>query len=387
MAWPTFGTEILPWKSHGEMTRRARAKAPATYESALAPLIAREKLVLPADIQAEVERATIAVARFDATVAHRLIPFAPLLLRTESVASSRIENLTSSARRVLEAELTGSSRGNAGLIVGNVHQMEAAKRLTVTDKKDILRIHNILLEGSAPRIAGVLRNEPVWIGGSDLYPLDADYIAPHHRHLPELIEDFVAFSHRTDIPALAHAAVAHAQFENIHPFADGNGRTGRVLVHVLLRQRALTEHTSLPISASLLVNVEAYFKALDAYRAGDIVPIVKLFADAALDATQRGEWLASELDSIRTEWAESVTARADAADWRAVDVLIHQPIVTATNLADELGITPAAARSALSRLEANGIVVGAQLPNKVRGWRAQDVLDLLDEFSEGMRRP
>lgn len=387
MAWPTFGTEILPWKSHGEMTRRARAKAPATYESALAPLIAREKLVLPADIQAEVERATIAVARFDATVAHRLIPFAPLLLRTESVASSKIENLTSSARRVLEAELTGSSRGNAGLIVGNVHQMEAAKRLTVTDKKDILRIHNILLEGSAPRIAGVLRNEPVWIGGSDLYPLDADYIAPHHRHLPELIEDFVAFSHRTDIPALAHAAVAHAQFENIHPFADGNGRTGRVLVHVLLRQRALTEHTSLPISASLLVNVEAYFKALDAYRAGDIVPIVKLFADAALDATQRGEWLASELDSIRTEWAESVTARADAADWRAVDVLIHQPIVTATNLADELGITPAAARSALSRLEVNGIVVGAQLPNKVRGWRAQDVLDLLDEFSEGMRRP
>lgn len=387
MAWPTFGTEILPWKSHGEMTRRARAKAPATYESALAPLIAREKLVLPADIQAEVERATIAVARFDATVAHRLIPFAPLLLRTESVASSRIENLTSSARRVLEAELTGSSRGNAGLIVGNVHQMEAAKRLTVTDKKDILRIHNILLEGSAPRIAGVLRNEPVWIGGSDLYPLDADYIAPHHRHLPELIEDFVAFSHRTDIPALAHAAVAHAQFENIHPFADGNGRTGRALVHVLLRQRALTEHTSLPISASLLVNVEAYFKALDAYRAGEIVPIVKLFADAALDATQRGEWLASELDSIRTEWAENVTARADAADWRAVDVLIHQPIVTATNLADELGITPAAARSALSRLEVNGIVVGAQLPNQVRGWRAQDVLDLLDEFSEGMRRP
>lgn len=382
-----FGTEILPWKSHGEMTRRARAKAPATYESALAPLIAREKLVLPADIQAEVERATIAVARFDATVAHRLIPFAPLLLRTESVASSRIENLTSSARRVLEAELTGSSRGNAGLIMGNVHQMEAAKRLTVTDKKDILRIHNILLEGSAPRIAGVLRNEPVWIGGSDLYPLDADYIAPHHRHLPELIEDFVAFSHRTDIPALAHAAVAHAQFENIHPFADGNGRTGRALVHVLLRQRALTEHTSLPISASLLVNVEAYFKALDAYRAGEIVPIVKLFADAALDATQRGEWLASELDSIRTEWAENVTARADAADWRAVDVLIHQPIVTATNLADELGITPAAARSALSRLEVNGIVVGAQLPNQVRGWRAQDVLDLLDEFSEGMRRP
>lgn len=386
MSWPSFRTEALPWEPRGEMSRRARAKAPTEYEGALAPFIADEPVELPSEVQTEVERATIAVARFDATHAHRLNTFTPLLLRTESVASSRIENLTSSARKVLEGELTGTLRGNAGLIVGNVRLMQAAKKLTTINSGSILAIHRILLEESAPRLAGALRSEPVWIGGSDLYPLDADYIAPHHRHLPDLVDDFVQFCNRGDIPALVHAAISHAHFENIHPFADGNGRTGRALIHVLLRQRGLTEYTSLPLSAALLTDVEKYFGALAAYRSGEIVPVVRLFAAAAIDAAQRGEWLAGELDSIRSEWLEHVTARADAADWRTLDVLLRQPIVTAQDLAVELGITPAAARSTLNRLEANEIVIGAQLPNKVRGWRAQDVLDALDQFGEGMRR-
>ena len=386
MSWPRFRTETLPWVPRGEMSRRARTKAPTTYESVLVPAIAREVLDLSADLQAEVERATIAVARFDATVAHRLIPFTPLLLRTESVASSKIENLTSSARRVLEAELTGSRRGNAGLIASNVHQMEAAKDHDVEQLADLLELHRILLADSAPTIAGVLRNEPVWIGGADQYPLDAYFVAPHQCHLSEALEDFLEFFARDDLPALAHAAVAHAHFESIHPFADGNGRTGRALIHVLLRQRGLTRQTSLPISASLLADVDRYFAALDAYRDGDVTSIISLFAHAAYEAMRRGEWFVGELDGVREEWEGLVTARKDATDWRALDVLICQPVITVAALTEELGITPAAARATLVRLEENGILIGAQMSNKVRAWRAQDVLDLLDEFGDGMRR-
>ncbi|MCZ9294516.1 Fic family protein [Corynebacterium meitnerae] len=341
---------------------------------------------LTADLQAVVEQATIAVARFDATVAHRLIPFTPLLLRTESVASSKIERLTSSARKVLEAELTGSKHGNAGLIASNVQQMEVAKELTVEKANDLLELHRILLEHSAPAIAGVLRNEPVWIGGADQYPLDAYFVAPHQRLLPDALDDFLAFLARVDLPALAHAAVAHAHFESIHPFADGNGRTGRALIHIVLRQRGLTTETSLPISASLLADVDSYFEALDAYRDGDIASIVRLFAQAAIEATRRGEWLVAQLDSVREEWEGLVTARKDAADWKALGVLIRQPLVTVAGLTAELGITPAAARATLVRLEGNGILIGAQMSNKVRAWRAPDVLDLLDEFGDGMRR-
>ena len=159
-------TETLPWSpAPGTYPRRAVKRMPREYEAAVVPMIANQQLTLTEVTRALVERATVEAVRFDTTDAHRVVPFTPLLLRSESTASSRIEQLTSSARKVLEAEATGRGRGNAALIAANTRQMEAAVARARANVDGIVEMHQILLADSAPEIAGVLRGAQVWIGG------------------------------------------------------------------------------------------------------------------------------------------------------------------------------------------------------------------------------
>ena len=147
MGWPAVEFETLEWRSAGERGfGRATRKVPRSYEAAVVPRIAD----LPVDLgtRSLVEEATIAAARFDATVASRIVPFAPLLLRSESVASSRIEQLTSSARKVLEAEATGRGSGNAALIVANTRLMRAAVNSGEASADGIVAMHRVLMEES-----------------------------------------------------------------------------------------------------------------------------------------------------------------------------------------------------------------------------------------------
>ena len=387
MNWPRVETETLPWSpAPDSYPRRAAKRMPREYEAAVVPKIAAQQLTLSDETRALVEQATVAAVRFDTTDAHRVVPFTPLLLRSESAASSRIEQLTSSARKVLEAEVTGRGRGNAALIAANTRQMEAAVERARASVDGIVEMHQILLADSAPEIAGVLRNAQVWIGGSDYSPAGAMFVPPHKRHLGELMADLGEFMARDDLPALAQAAVAHAQFETIHPFADGNGRTGRALVHVVLRERCLTTSSALPLSAGLLTDTAGYFAALDAYRSGDVDRIVQLFARAAIDAAERGSWLAAELVALREEWNEQLTARADALAWRVLDLLLQRPVLTTAAVSAEFGVSAETARNALERLEVDGIVISAQLDKRQRGWRSPDVLALLDEFADASGR-
>ena len=387
MNWPRVETETLPWSpAPDSYPRRAAKRMPREYEAAVVPKIANQQLALAEETRALVEQATVAVVRFDTTDAHRVVPFTPLLLRSESAASSRIEQLTSSARKVLEAEVTGRGRGNAALIAANTRQMEAAVERARVSVDDIVEMHRILLTDSAPEIAGVLRDAQVWIGGSDYSPAGAMFVPPHQRHLGKLMADLGKFMARDDLPALAQAAITHAQFETIHPFADGNGRTGRALVHVVLRERSLTTSSALPLSASLLTDTVGYFATLDAYRGGNVDRIVQLFARAAIDAAERGSWLAAELGAVREAWNEQLTARADALAWRVLDLLLQRPVLTTAAVSAEFGVSAETARNALERLEADGIVISAQLDKRQRGWRSPDVLALLDEFADAAGR-
>jgi len=149
-----------------------------------------------------------------------------------------------------------------------------------------------------PPSAGRLRREPVWIGGSDLSPAGALFVPPHHERVPAALEDLLSFLHRSDLPPLTKAALAHAQLETIHPFADGNGRTGRALTHIVLSGEGLSLTAPLPLSAILLTNVRAYFRALDEYRSGAPLAVVELFIDAARRAAELGAWAGRELDDV-----------------------------------------------------------------------------------------
>lgn len=387
MSWPAIQYETLSWTPPSQpLSRRAAKAQPREYGAAKVASISELPLELSQETLALVERATIEAVRFDATEAHRLLPFAPLLLRSESVASSRIEQLTSSARKVLEAEMTDRASGNAGLIAANTRQMAEAVDRGEPSLESILEMHRVLMEESAPGIAGRLREQQVWIGGSDLHPGGADFVPPHHTRLADAMRDLERFMQRDDLPALVQAAVAHAQFETIHPFADGNGRTGRALIHVILRARGITTSAALPISVGLLSDTAGYFDTLSAYREGDVGPVVALFARSALAAVERGTWLANELIDVRDEWNDQLTARADALAWQVLDLLVQRPILTAAVVAEEFNASVETARNALERLEADGIVIGGQLDRRRRAWRSPDVLELLDEFATVKRR-
>jgi Fic family protein len=338
--------------------------------------------ILPTDVAAYSEDAAHEVARFDAELGSEIAPFSAVLLRSEAAASSQIENLTASARSVAQAELIGHSGRNASLIVANERSMNAALDLADTiDRAAILAMHEALLECSDPSIAGHWRNEQVWVGGSNTSPHDADFVPPHHDRVIPAIDDLLAFIDPDDLPIFAQAALAHAQFETIHPFADGNGRTGRTLVQAELRNKGLTRNVTVPVSAGLLADTDAYFEALMTYRDGVIAPIVERFGDAAFASVRNGRELVDELHSVRAGWDDLVTARRDSNAWRIADLLMRHPVINARLVASELGITPQNTHRALAPLEEADVIVECTHQKRNQMWRSPEILDALDRFA------
>lgn len=381
--WPGVTYESLAWEpAHVLGSRTARRRYRGPYEAAVVPSIAGAGADLPSETAALVDEAAAEIARFDAELGREIASFAAVLLRSESAASSKIENLTASARAIAEAELHGHAGRNASLIVANERAMTAAIALAERLGGDaILAMHVALLEGSDPDIAGRWRDQQVWIGGGDLGPHGAAFVPPHHSRVPAAIDDLVAFIDRDDVPVLAHAALAHAQFETIHPFPDGNGRTGRALVHAHLRSKGLIRNVTVPVSAGLLTNVDGYFTALTAYRQGDPTAIVEAFAAAGFQAVTNGRRLVDDLHAIRQDWQERVSARRDAAVWRVADVLLRHPVVNAALVAAEVGIAPQNTYRSLRPLVEAGVLVEFTDRKRNQLWRAPEVLDALDRFA------
>ncbi len=382
--WPVTGYETLPWKggSNAQASRTARRRSREPYRSAVPIEVRTLPVQLPAATVAAAEDAATEIARFDAELGHEIATFAAILLRSESAASSKIEHLTASARAIAEAELHGHAGRNATLVVANQRAMSAATALAERiDTDAILAMHAALLDESRPDIAGRWRQEPMWIGGSDNSPHDALFVPPRQDLVPAAIADLLAFIDRDDIPVLAQAAIAHAQFETIHPFPDGNGRTGRALVHAQLRNKRLTRNVTVPVSAGLLTNTDTYFAALTAYRAGELVAIVEQFSQAAFTAVTNGRKLVEDLRAIRTGWTDRIRARRDSGTWRIADLLIRHPVVNAAFLADELGVAPQNTYRSLARLVETGVLVEFTDRKRNRMWGCPDVLETLDRFA------
>ncbi len=376
--------EQLAWESRltaGMASRSQVRRHRGPYQAAVPAGLTYVDAVLQPETTALAAEASGEVARFDAELGGEIAPFASVLLRSESAASSQIENLTASARAISEAELHLRGGGNAGQVVGNVAAMSAALALSESlDGDAILRMHKALLSQVDPEIAGRWRTEPVWIGGSSLGPHTAAFVPPHYERVPALIDDLVAYIDRDDVPVLVQTALAHAQFETIHPFPDGNGRTGRALMHAMLRGKGLTRNVTVPISAGLLVAVEAYFSALTAFRQGNADPIVARVSDAAFAAVANGRQLVAELRDVRRSWEGRIKVRRGATAWKVVDLLLRQPVVNAALLSSELGIAQPNVYRTLAPLEAAEVLVPSGGSSR-RTWRSPEVLDTLDAFA------
>ena len=352
------------------------------YRAAVVPFIAELTPTLPSDVLAAADEASAEIARFDAELGTEVAPFASVLLRSESVSSSMIENLTSGAKAIALAELGGTDKRNAMEIVGNVAAMRAALQLADRlDGKAIIAMHAALLSKVEPGMTGHWRADQVWIGGTSFGPHAASFVPPHHEHVAGLMDDLVRFARRADLPLLVQAASAHAQFETIHPFSDGNGRTGRALIHAMLRGHGLTRNVTVPVSAGLLIDTTGYFDTLTAYRQGDPSRIVAKLADASFAAIANGRQLVAELRATRASWNDKIKARKKATAWRLADLLVRQPIVDAASVAAELDLVPQNAQRTIAPLVAAGVLTEFTGFKRNRMWQATEILATLDDFA------
>jgi len=311
------------------------------------------------------------------------------LLRQESTASSRIEGLALGHRRIALADfdLEHSHDRKAADIVGNIHAMTEALALAQTPEsitpQHLKDIHRALLHfGQDEPIAGVLRAEPGWIGGST--PIGATYVPPPYEEVPRLLKDICRFMNRTDMPALMQAAVTHAQFENVHPFVDGNGRVGRCLIHTVLRRRGLAPGIVPPISVVLAARRDPYFAGLTEFRDGKLNRWLSYFADATLVAAMRAEQLTARIEQTEEDWLANFKRRprSDSAVYRVLRMLPAYPVLNVASVQEHLSISDVAAGNALNELTGAGVI--RTVDDRVRGrvWECPSMYALMTEFEQ-----
>jgi Fic family protein len=393
--------EDVPWESGDSddvpMSRRKRRLSRGPYRAAVVPRIADRVFDLPPDVRAEAADALMEIARFDAELGRtslgseaEFVPLASVLLRTESASSSQIENVTAGAKALAMAAIQEKAGANAQLVAANVAAMERAVIMAGSLNEDtLLDAHAALMVGHDYAGPGRYRTDQVWIGENAPTSHTAEFVPPRPERVPAAMADLLRFCDRDDVELLPQVAVAHAQFETIHPFADGNGRTGRALVHVLLKRFGATRRLTVPVSAGLLRNVRSYFDALSAYREGDPVPIVREFTAASFSAVANGRRLDADIADIYAQWEHSLSARRDAAVWRILPHLVRQPAVTVKFVHEAAGVSTPAAQRAVDQLVAAGIVVPASANRRNRVWIAEGIIGALDEFAAraGRSRP
>lgn len=384
-SWPAITLEPEVWVTSSHVTwdpRTQQLRGHQQYMSARPPFIAGRLPVPSAEATSASRLAEQELTRFDAELGARVASFGPVLLRSEAASSSQIENLTASARAIFSAELGARTGRNAQQIAANTKAMQAAIDLSrEVTPTTIRRMHATLMKDDPRHSPGEWREEAVWIGTRSDSPIGASFVAPNHRLVPDLVEDLTRFAMDTRVPALVSVAVAHAQFETIHPFTDGNGRTGRALAQSLLRHRGVTRSVAVPVSAGLLADVEGYHQALTSYREGDLDPIMLAFSRAALRAVHNSRQLVADIDEVRLSWNERLSARRDSNAWRLLDVLMRRPVLDSATAAAELGVKQPNVYPPMRALVDAGIVQSKEEHRMGPFWRSDEILAAIDAFA------
>jgi Fic family protein len=335
------------------------------------------------------EQAAAAVQRAGDRSAGVFEGAARLLLRAEGLASSAIEGLRAPAGRVAVAQATDPDDDmevdrTAAWVADNLAVVsDALVAPGPLDQTRLFAWHERLMANSptiADRHVGAYRDVLGWVGGAN--PLVATHVAVPPEHIEALMDDLFAFVGREDLDAVTQAAIAHAQFETIHPFADGNGRLGRVLIGRILSHR-LAVAVPPPVSLAFARDVGGYGSGLTLYRQGLLDHWVGWFADCVEAAAETSTNLLTMVADLQAEWRlATIDLRADSAARRLVEVLPAHPVVNAHIVSGLLGVSEQAGRTGLEDLAGRGILV--ELPDVPSGrgrprrwWEAQSLLALL----------
>jgi Fic family protein len=385
--------EELSWSPDFARTRGSKS-ASGTYRAFIPSEIADEDFGLSGSSAELAERAAAAVRGLNSGQS-ALVPLEGLarqLLRSEALASSQIEGLSISHKKLAEAELTGrQGHHKAKEIMANVQAMERAMRIGVDTARisvdDIREIHaEMAIVPPLDKIAGQIREEASWIGGAA--PPDAEYVGPPYEYVRPLLEDLCLFMDRDDLPVIQQAAIAHAQFELIHPFGDGNGRVGRCLIHVLFGRRGIAPSYVPPVSLVLGANKDAYIAGIERFRDEKVNVWVDQFSRSVEVAANKAAEFSADVLACQADWRMRLgDARSDSAVFPIIDILPKYPIITAAVAETEIGRSRPAAINALERLANENILTRHRNQKKGDSWEAKELFALLSEFEAAVKLP
>jgi Fic family protein len=385
-------------------------RRPCAYRAYLPDPLMERTFRFDGQVAADLADAERAIAGLNLT-ARALIDteaLARMLLRAEAVGSSRIEGLEVGARRLLRAEAAMSAGDSgvdvtAGEVLGNIAamaetlaQVQAGQAITL----DTLTAFHRRLLVATPQAAlgGVVRTQQNWIGGSNFNPCAAAFVPPPPAHVPRLLADLMEFCNGDDLPAVAQAAIAHAQFETIHPFADGNGRTGRALIHLILKRRDLAPQVQPPVSLILATWAQSYIDGLMAFRyhgastsqqayAGSALWVGR-FAGACVRAVADVTLFERRAQAVEAHWRNTLgSIRQGSATDLLLRSLLGAPVVTVASAAKLLGRSPQQVNEAMARLVDAQIVRQVNAGRRNRAFEAPAIVAAFDSLERQLASP
>lgn len=361
----------LLWVPQEDAQLSRKDRKPGSYRAFVPDELGEELPALSRDAQQAVEDALAILARADERIGTRSRYLNHLLIRSESISSSWIEGNRVTPKKLAIAELLQQGTRVALDVVANVRATEdaiaqLADRARSVMVSDIERLQHTI----EPKLQSGLRQEQNWVGGSGWSPLRADFVPPPETEVRRLLGDLAQFITRTEGNPVTRAAIAHAQFETIHPFIDGNGRTGRALIHTVLRRADALRNTLIPISTVFAGDTNAYIAGLTAFRAEPsrvdewVIAFAQATELAAGNAIRLVDDVAvldartyDELVRHRASFGVSpAKPRQDAVSLKIIEALAADPVLTIESVSQRYGISTTAAHRALVELADAGIL-------------------------------
>ncbi len=358
------------------------------------PLPPDPPLVIDAGTQALIDRANQSLGRLDGVTL--LLPDPDLFLytfvRKEAVLSSQIEGTQSSLSDLLLFEhgaTPGVPRGDAdetaNYIVAMNHGLDRITREELPLSNRLLReVHGLLLRSGrgGQQARGEFRRTQNWIGGTR--PGNARYVPPPWTAVEPAMSDLEKFLHDDPVatPVLVKAALAHAQFETIHPFLDGNGRVGRLLITLLLCSDGVMRRPLLYLSLYFKRNRDAYYDHLQRVRLeGGWEDWLRFFLEAVIEVAESTTETTRRIVQIVERDRQKIQSfgRGAATALRVHDYAVSYVVVSGPEVAAELGLTPPPVYAAIGRLEELGVLREATGRQRDRLYVYDEYLSILDE--------
>ena len=368
-------------------TERGRVRKTPEGYWAFFPADAPRRLSLSDEVVKLLDEATGAVHRLGGV--GRLIPNPHLLigphLRLEAVLSSRIEGTKTDVSQLLRFEAGQVPSGEAAddatevtnYIVAMEHGLARVREGFPISIRLFREMHERLLDGARGqhRRPGELRTSPVWLGGSTLN--DAVFVPPPPHEMQIALSDLERFLHETDLPLLAQLAVAHYQFEVIHPFLDGNGRIGRLMIPLMLVLRGALPQPLLYLSAFFEQHRSEYYDhLLFTSQRGDLMPWIGFFLrgvrQQARDSEERTVRLVELQHQLRNELLDEGRPNSVV---RLAEQLFAIPVVTAPMVESMIAVTRPTAQAAIDALVERGDLTETTGRARGRVYEARAIFD------------